>query len=220
MFDDDRDPINPLHFFQIAADCRYLKDFAKKGFPSINPKMLNPYLLPTTELISGADADCEVAMGWHQEGIEVVVKVKSDERPVARYPEITSGDSIELFIDTRDVKTSGYNTRYCHHFFFLPEAVDGVIAGERTRFRTDDSHPLCDPNELKVVITPAFFGYVAQIFIPSQCLYGYDPDQFNRLGFNYRINKFGKSPEELSSLSEDFQVEQQPSLWSSLKLVN
>lgn len=219
MSDEERVPINPLHFFHFGADCRYLKTFDKKGFPSLDAKTSADYELPSTQLISGEKAKATVALGWHPEGLEAFIQVEADDELHPVYPELTRGDSVELFFDTRDVKTSGYNTRYCHHFFFLPEAVEGIVAGERTRFRTDDAHPLCDPADLKVVSKPTFSGYILQIFIPSQCLYGYDPEQFDRLGFNYRINKFGKNPEEFSSLTEDFQVEQQPSLWSSLKLI-
>lgn len=217
MSEEERTPINPLHFFQVGADCHRLKE--RKSFPSLNPKNVAAYTLPSTSGLSRQKEDSMVAMGWHPEGIELWVTVETGGGAHPVYPDLAKGDCVELFFDTRDVKTSGYNTRYCHHFFFLPEAVEGIVAGERTRFRTEDSHPLCDPADLKVVTQVSFSGYRMQIFISSQCLYGYDPEQFDRMGFNYRIHKYGKNPEEFSSLSEDFQVEQQPSLWSSLKLI-
>ena len=215
-----------------------------------------------------------------EEGIELQVVVN---QPVQEcfYPDVSRGDGIELFFDTRDVKTSGYNTRFCHHFFFLPEAVDGHQAGELTRFRTEDVHDLCDPNELKIKSREAIAklpaaqnrpfdascrgggsstppsmseppphepakpvlargvkiidfslaasfattsqtssrGYSLQIFIPSQCLYGYDPDQFDRMGFSYRLNRYRGDPQHFSAVTDEYQIEQQPSLWSSVQLV-
>lgn len=58
-----------------------------------------------------------------------------------------------------------------------------------------------------------------KIFIPSQCLYGYDPKQFDRLGFTYRINRAGGQPQHFSVISQEYQIDQQPSLWGSIKLV-
>jgi hypothetical protein len=61
-------------------------------------------------------------------------------------------------------------------------------------------------------------GYILNIFIPSHCLYGYDPDQFKRLGFAYRINQADGFSQHYSVVTEDFPIEQQPSLWGSLIL--
>jgi hypothetical protein len=122
-------------------------------------------------------------------------------------------------IDTRDVKTAGFNTRFCHHFFFLSEPVEGLVAGEITRFRTEDTHELCDPQDLKVISSRKKNSYTMNLFIPGSCLYGYDPDQFNRLGFTYRLNRAHGFPQHFSVVSEDYQIEQQPSLWSSLRLI-
>jgi hypothetical protein len=129
------------------------------------------------------------------------------------------GDSLELFFDTRDMKTTGFNTRFCHHFYFLAAEVEGHIAGEMTKFRTEDTHELCDPAELKVIPLLKKTGYTLQIFIPAHCLFGYDPDQFDRLGFAYRVNRAQGPAQHFCVVSEDYQIEQHASLWSSLKLI-
>ena len=122
-------------------------------------------------------------------------------------------------IDTRDLKSAGFNTRFCHHFYFLAQAVEGQQAGEITHFRTEDRHPLCDSQALECQIKSSSKDYILQIFIPSQCLYGYDPKQFDRLGFTYRINRVGGHPQHFTVVSEEYQIDQQPSLWGSLRLV-
>lgn len=207
-------PFSPVNFFQISAQCHHLES---QFFPGLSLKNYRKYLLPNTSALCAEERFAEIAMAWHQLGIEFFAEIKE---PMARvtHPNVHQGDSVEIFIDTRDVKTSGYNTRFCHHFFFLPEAVEGVIAGEITRFRTEDVHDLCDSNELKVQSVLKNNGYHMHIFIPTQCLYGYDPGQFNRLGFTYRINRSGGSAQHFSVVSEEYQIEQQPSLWSSLIL--
>lgn len=215
MFDEEFFPITPINFFQIYADCRHLPD--GKGFPFLSKKT-DEYLLPDTSGLCSETHFAKVAMGWNEEGLEFIVTI---DQPVSesRYPDVTRGDSVELFIDTRDVKTSGFNTRFCHHFFFLPEGVEGHFAGEITRFRTEDSHPLCDPADLIVKPTLKKDGYQLHIFIPKHCLNGYDPTQFKRLGFSYHINRSRGFAQHFSVVTEDYQIEQQPSLWASIQLV-
>ena len=210
--------ITPVNFFQLNIDCAYLHEFAKSKFPSIDGKNSRHFLLPDMTSLCSEFSFAQVAMGWHEEGIELYVKV---DKPFQRasYPDVEKGDSFEVFIDTRDVKTSGFNTRFCHHFFFLPESIEENIAGEITRFRTEDAHTLCNPNDLKVKSVLKAGNYALNIFIPSQCLHGYDTEQFDRLGFTYRVNRSDGFAQHFSVTSDDYQIEQQPSLWSSLRLV-
>jgi hypothetical protein len=200
-------PLVPVHFVQIQADCLYGKRLAEK------------HRLPDLSKLNGQRPFADLYMGWSEEGIALRVEVECPfDQP--DFPNFQTADSIELFFDTRDVKTSGYNTRFCHHFYFLPEPVqnngDRIQAGEATRFRTEDRHELCDAEKLgiKKVKKGKF-----EIFIPAECLHGYDPSQFNRLGFTYRINRLNGASQFFSAHDEDFSIEQQPSLWGSIRLV-
>lgn len=217
MFEETPITLSPVNFFQISADCHYLPP-TKKTFPTLSTQNYQKYLLPNTSALCSQDYFADISLGWNQEGIEAFVNIKREYQQ-SYYPEVTAGDSLELFFDTRDVKTSGNNTRFCHHFFFLPESVEGHFAGEITRFRTEDTHELCDPNDLKVQALLKDNSYQLHVFIPKQCLVGYDPDQFDRLGFTYRINRAVGDPQHFSVTSDDYQLEQQPSLWSTLRLV-
>lgn len=218
VFEEEFFALSPINFFQISADCHYLPPSKTGEFPSMSTRQANKYKLPDTSALCHQDNFAEVSLGWNELGIEALM-ISSEPFHRVTYPDVTRGDSLEIFIDTRDVKTSGFNTRFCHHFFFLPEAMEGHQAEEITRFRTEDVHELCNPNDLKVKFTKKNNQYTLQIFIPNQCLYGYDPEQFDRMGFTYRINRVNGSPQHFSVVSEDYQLEQQPSLWSSLKLV-
>lgn len=214
MLDEDFEPLSPVSYIQIEAECY----FTPPGFPTLSIKNFAHYGLPNMSSLAGEEQFADVALGWNLEGLELFVNVKSPLNG-AKYPAIKDGDSFELFLDTRDVKTSGYNTRFCHHFFFLPESVEGQRAGEITRFRTEDTHELCDPSELQVKMETKWRGYQLHLFIPKECLHGYDPEQFDRMGFTYRINRLHGSSQHFSVSSDDYPIEQQPSLWSSLRLV-
>lgn len=213
MFEDPFS-LSPINFFQISFDCHFLEG----PFPKLGKQKSTKYELPDLSNLCAEESFAKVSMGWNSLGIEVYVVI---DKPFeqCQLPDVSKGDSVELFFDTRDVKTSGHNTRFCHHFFFLPEAVEGTNAGELTRFRTEDTHELADGQELRVKSVLNASKYSMQIFIPAECLVGYDPEQFDRMGFSYRINRYRGKPQHFSAVTNEFQVEQQPSLWSSAKLV-
>ncbi|MEC7840349.1 MAG: sugar-binding protein [Chlamydiota bacterium] len=211
MVDNDFSGLSPINFFQLNHECH---SYTQNAFGKDKKK----YMLPVVAELCNDDPFADIYMAWAAEGIHFNVTV-NQEYLHATYPDITKGDSLEIFIDTRDVKTSGYNTRFCHHFFFLPEAMSGHQCGEITRFRTDESHPMCDPQQLKVKTRLKNNSYEMQIFISSECLYGYDPKQFDRIGFTYRVNRTNGPSQHFSATSDEYRIEQQPSLWSSIRLV-
>ncbi|MBA2727336.1 MAG: hypothetical protein H0U49_04085 [Parachlamydiaceae bacterium] len=210
-------PLTPVNFFQLQCDCHYLPLQAKKPF-GLQANNYSKYLLPDTSALTHEVHFAEVALGWNEEGMEIYVSINE---PFTRssYPTLDRGDSFEVCIDTRNIKTSGYNTRFCHHFFCLAEPSDNIHAGEITKFRTEDTHELCDGCDLKVSKTVKKSSYTLQFLIPAHCLFGYDPEQVGMLGFTYRINRAIGSSQHFSVSSDDYQFQQQPSLWASLKLV-
>lgn len=209
MLSDDSPSFTPINFFATRFECPFLPP---------GKELSSSSLLPSTAQLLSEEAFANVQMGWNQTGIFLSIHVH---KPLEKsfYPSLDRGDAVELFIDTRDLKSAGFNTRFCHHFFFLPETVDGKNAGEITRFRTEDSHPLCDPNDLTVKCFKKKHEYILNIFLPAHCLVGYDPDQFDRLGFTYKIHRVGGDPQHFSVSSSEYAIDQQPSLWSSVKLV-
>jgi hypothetical protein len=200
----------PLEFFAIQGQLCYAK-----SAPS--PQLMRRnFLLPHTAEWLGEEHFASVAAAWNKEGLFVHLYV---EKPFeeAVYPRFSEGDALELFIDTRDRKISGFATRFCHHFLFLPQVVQGIYAQEITHFRTEDTHPLCDPLDLQVTTTYAKRSYEMQIFIPEYCLHGYDPLSFERIGFTYRVHRFKGRPQHFSLNSQHFTLEQHPRLWASFK---
>lgn len=199
----------PLDFYCLSTPIRYGKAASKP--------LKSSYLLPSTSSLLAEEAFSDVAMAWSEEGVVVEVFVHKPFEE-AQYPRYQEGDALELFIDTRDLKTAGFATRFCHHFVILPQEVQGIRALEITRFRTEDSHPLCDPNELQVKSDFEKKCYWMQVFIPSSCLHGYDPSGMNRMGFTYRISRFKAEPQHFAIRSQDWAIDQNPKLWASLTL--
>ncbi|OJU81766.1 MAG: hypothetical protein BGO10_07725 [Chlamydia sp. 32-24] len=218
MFNDDLFSLKPASFFQMSADCKHIEIGPSHPFPQISKQTKKRYLLPDTSGLCGEQKFADVYIAWNQEGIELLLEVSQPLEKVI-YPDFSKGDSFEVMVDTRDVKTSGYNTKFCHHFVFLPEPIEGKQGMEITRFRQEDSHELCSPDDLLVQANLASKKYSLSVFIPTHCLHGFDPQNFGFIGFTYRVNRFQDLPQHFSAVSKDYQIEQQPSLWASLKLV-
>lgn len=155
--------------------------------------------------------------GWNEKGLHFLLKVDKPFQE-AFLPRYQNGDALELLIDTRDLKSAGFPTRFCHQFVFLPQAIEETQAVEVTHFRTEDRHPLCSSEELKVETVLGRRSYEMKIFIPSSCLHGFDPSTFQRLGLTYVVHRYGGSPQHFSLSSAYMAVEQQPSLWASARL--
>lgn len=209
--------VMPADFFQFSFDLHHIDP---QPLASLGKRLYHErYRLPDLTYLCGESPFAEVYMAWNKEGLACHLLAQEPFRR-ANYPEVSRGDGLELFIDTRDVKSSGYNTRYCHHFFCLPEAVDAHHAGELTHFRTDDSHEWCNGDDLQVKAALHAASYSLTLFIPAHCIVGYDPDNFDRLGFAYRINRAIGPPQHFCVVGSEFQIEQQPSLWSTMRLIS
>lgn len=198
-------PLAPLDFFKFALEVKEAKSFQKLT------------KLPSTSSLLGEESFADVSLGWNKEAvlIEVVVHLPFQ---ASSFPRFEEGDALELFFDTRDLKSAGHPTRFCHQFLILPQAVNGIQAQELTRFRTDDTHPLCSPEEIGVKSQFKKNSYEMQITLPSHCLHGYDPRNFDRLGFTYRVHRGRGRTQNFSLSPGTYAVEQEPSLWSSIML--
>ena len=201
----------PVDFFSIECDVDYAE--VKAPFP----KKMDKHFLPETSKLLKEEHFTQLALLWHEEGIWVEVQVlKAFEE--AKYPEYKEADSVELFFDTRNIKTAGFATRFCHHFVFLPSAVNGIQCKEVTRFRSEDSHPLSEVLDAEIEMEFHKKAYTMKIFLPKAVFCGYEPSNCSSIGFNYRINRPLKKPQHFSVSSEYYSIEQQPSLWATLHL--
>jgi len=197
----DLEPLQPVNFFNLELEGRLGKEF----------------LLPDTSFLLGETPFGEIALLLQKEAIIIKAKVH---KPFEEsfYPAYEKGDSLELFFDTRDLKTAGFMTRFCHHFVILPVEVEGVMAREITRFRTEDVHSLCDPAEIEVKTDFASSSYSLNIYLPVSCLHGYDPLSFHRLGFTYKLNRFRGEPQHFALSSHFYNIVQHPSYWASIEI--
>lgn len=203
-------PFSPASFLHVAVDLQQHKGFVKTPYKK-------PFLLPNTEMFLEEESFVDVSMSYDIDGIYVCILAHKSFEDVV-FPAVQEGDSVELFFDTRDLKSAGSIHKFCHHFVFFPKEIGEMKACEMTKFRGDDAHPICDHKLLQVETTFAKNSYEMKIFIDRDALHGFDPTVFNRLGFTYRINRKGGDSQHFNISSKDYALEKYPSLWASLKL--
>lgn len=206
-------PLFPMDFLEFRGNIPYAEAFPKKHIFS-----KNFYLQAHADFLDEIPF-AKIALLWNEENllIEAVIDKPFEE---ANYPDYRLGDSVELFFDTRDLKNSFFTHRFCHHFLILPTPVQEIGSCEITRFRTEDQHPLCDPDQIS---TKAIFEskrYRLHITINAAALHGYDPRTFDRLGFTYRINRPKMDPQHFVLSARTCAIEQHPNLWASMQMTN
>ena len=206
---EDLPALSPVQFFGLSSDCLYSKHLLKPD---------KSYLLPSTSEILGEEAFADIYSSWTVDKLSFLVVSKAPFQS-AGDGDFRKGDSVELFIDTRDLKTKGVVSRFCHHFVFFPVQVQNFYGREITRFRGEDIHRLCHPEDLQASPVLEDDSYRLHIEIPSACLHGYDPLSFPRIGFTYRINRTGGPPQHFAVSSEEYTIEQHPATWGTLKLI-
>jgi hypothetical protein len=190
-------PLFPIDFFALSWTLPYYN--AAKSLPK-------QALLPNFCELMSEKAFAEVRMAYNEEGIAVHVLLKKG---------VEEGDSVELFFDTRHVRTL---SRFTHHFLIEPDRDENISCREVTRFRSEETRALCDPAEVSVEGKFLKQSYEMRIFLPSHVLHGYDPQLFNQMGFTYRISRHGKESQHFALSSKEYSLPRQVSLWATLKL--
>lgn len=205
-------PLEPLHFFNIGfAILKY------KG--KVESHLSKSHRLPNLTSVFDESSFAEAFLGWNEEGIFFDANVDVNKKIQIYFPDFRKGDSLELFIDTRAMKNASYTHKFCHHFVFLPlpfgEEGEKIQAKEVTKFRGEETHDLADPSLFLVSTEETRKGYHLHIFIPKEALHGYDPLNFTRLGFTYRINRPYRPAQYFSASGDESQIEYHPTLWAT-----
>jgi len=188
-------PIAPAMFFQVKA--KIYREEDRCSFP-----------LDATALLD-EERWVDLSLSWSEKGVQVDADVNK---------KIDKKDCLELFIDTRDLKSTNSITRFCHHFLIYPDKFGEEQVVEVTHFRYGDSHEFADSSLFFVDTDVKRDCYEMKVFIPKEVLHGYDPAEFRRLGFCYRFVRSNGLPQHFPLSSNFVSIEKHPELWASLEL--
>jgi hypothetical protein len=208
--------------FRVSYPCRYIKSMPGEE----NDRLLDLPEACRIDNFAGLDNQrnfADVRLAWNESGLGLQVEVRGKEQlPQGDAARLRSSDGVNLWIDTRDARTSHRASRYCHQFYFLPlgggpDADEPVFSQTKIHRALQDA-PLCSPGEAAFHCRTLRHGYVVEAFLPAAVLNGFDPEQNRRLGFYYvvRDTELG---EQFLSVGPEFPYWEDPSLWSVLELV-
>ena len=205
--------------FRYRIDCRRYDEKWTKML-----ELPKPAALPNFWTMGRGEPYAEIRLAWSMEGVYVWARVKGKRQTVwSRETQILDSDGIQLWIDTRDTHNVHRATKFCHWIFLSP-AGNGVkkdqpIATMLKINRAKEDPPSINRVPIKISSENRKTGYTVSAFIPSLCLSGWNPDEHRQLGFNYLVvdRELGHQPLAIGS---ELPVAEDPSLWSSMRLMD
>ena len=212
-------PIPQRAFFSFAFPCPFRRDP-----PRIDGNLRDwdeGSRIPDLMALEGQEPFARVHMAWNDEGLYFGVQVDGKTHYKVDPRNVTQGDCLELWIDTRDVKDAHRGNRYCHRFYFLPggRGRDGKdpIGRHSTVERAREQAPPCPEESIQVAMRRLRRGYQMEIALPAAGLNGFQPREFSRLGFNYLLHDVDRGVQSWS-IGGDSGLVHDPSAWGTVEL--
>ena len=211
-------------FFGFSFACRY-----REEPPRIDADLRDwgpEYRVPDLSGIDGGPAAFgELCMAWNDDGLYFALEVKGDKTAYKVDPrKYWQGDSLEMWIDTRDVKDAHTANRFCHHFYFLPggQGRDGKspIGRQTSIDKAREQAPPCPEELIEVALKRLKRSYRMEMHLPARGLNGFQPREFQRLGFNYILHDSDLGSQSWSVSRGSVPAVHDPSTWGSVDLLS
>lgn len=214
------EPLLPKRFlFRFAIPCLYREPLWGPEGARLPPE----HRLVSLAELEGNSSPVEVRGAWSEAGLAFTAIVTGKQQPPwCRESRAEDSDSVQFWIDTRDVHNVHRATRYCHNFWFLPggagRRLDEPLSFWMPINRAKDLSRAVQPEELGVRCRRNSQGYELDAFLPVRALTGYDPHEHPRLGFTYAVldRELG---EQTLTVGGPMPYQEDPSLWATLELV-
>ena len=187
--------------------------------------------LPDLGGIDAAASFAKLRAGWNEAGLGFRLEVSGKKMPVfAVSSDPTETDGLQLWIDTRNTQSIHRATRFCHHFAFWPipanwakasaKGVEGSAKAGSQQLAialAKEDASMSRAGLLQAASRPSGSGYELDIWIPTECLQGYDRESNPLLGFYYSVRD-AELGEQILTVGREFPFDHDPSLWSTLEL--
>lgn len=215
--------IAPRFLFQFAVPLKRKKPIWNKT----GVKLDETYRLPDLAALDAGTSSAErqladVRMGWDHGGLTFIVKVEGKTQPIwCRDSRIEESDGLQVWIDTRATHNIHRASKFCHRFGFLPAGgrkETDPVADQMLINRARENAPPVRQRELQVASKVTGDGYLLAAHIPSTAMVGYDPSQYSSLGFHYQVMDRERGIQTFAN-SLEFPVDEDPSCWATLELV-
>ena len=203
-------------FFAYSFPCPYRPDP-----PRIDGNLRdwdNTCRIPDLMGLEGLKSYAVLYSAWNDEGLYFALQVRGKTRYKIDPRNYAQGDCLELWLDTRDLKDVHRANRYCYHFYFLPggSGKDGKAPiGRQTSIeRAREQAPPCPEESIQVGLRRLKKSYQMEIKLPAEGLNGFQPQDFNRLGFTYLLHDVELGLQSWSA-GRELAAAEDPSTWGT-----
>jgi len=161
-------------------------------------------------------------MAWSPGGLWFAAFVPRTRAPQVIPKRLAAGDCLELYIDTRDIRSAHRAGRYCHKFVVAP--VGGAGRGRHPIFehqgiaRALANPPTVLPEQIELAADVFSDGYTLEMRFPASALTGYDVEVNRRLGLAYVVHDIEREM-QVWPHQNDLPVWIDPSLWAVIELM-
>lgn len=168
------------------------------------------------------EANAAVFMGWSAQGLHIALDVRDSKAIVPDPQSFWLGDVLELFVDTRDKKTTRAAYEPGDHQFWLAPQVDQkrVYAGQWKR-NAEIAATQFDINGIQSAAARKGDGYVMECLIPTALLKDFKPAAGSKIGLNLNLTVKGATQErEVFWTQPKAEAAAQPASWGTVTLGN
>lgn len=174
------------------------------------------YLLPPLVELEGQRPIADVYLAWNEDGLLAAFDVPGRRGPLrCRLDEWWKGDGVRLCIDTRDTRDNRRATQYCHFFYALPTSPSGrPVVGVHRMSQAREFSPPGDVRRIRIASRIAHDRYSLELFIPADCLHGWDPLEHPRIGLFYKVKDTTLGQQHLT-VTDELGWNIDPSTWAT-----
>lgn len=190
---------------------------------SLKP-LKDQYFLESLQALDEFQPFAQLALGWHNEGLQITCSVTGKQQPLAcDAKNLTTSDGLQLWIDTRNTPGVHRANRFCHQLIALPagggkKQTEPVVEQVEIA-RCREKSPIAGAETFWASSDIRSDGYDLSIWIPAANLNGFDPDQSPVCGFFYAVRDRELGVQTIS-VGDEFPYSNDPTLWHSIELAD
>ena len=181
------------------------------------------YQLPDLAPIDEMESFAELRIGWKRECLLLNVLVERSGTEFHFDPsDVRKRDGVRVWLDTRNTQSIHRANRFCQQLQITAVEASGSKLAPLVRSipisRAKEEPAAMDVGKIEAKAETTKSGYRMLIRVPAECLSGFDPDVSSKLGFCYHVQDSSAGEQHLT-VGNEFPFESDPSLWSTLDLI-
>ncbi len=209
---------------------RFLFDFEfilryRSKIPTLTGKLnglSNEYLLPYFGELDGAPQFGKLWACWNESGIYIACDVTGKNKPLkCDQQTFWKGDNLRVCTDMRDTRNIKRASRYCQQFFIIPtggsKRKDKPVAASTPIHRAQQESPPVPVGQIGVASIIRANGYSMEAHIPAASLSGFQPDDYDRIGFYYMLED-SELGQQYLTVGDNLNWHTDPSTWATAVL--